>query len=368
MRRLAVELSPPIDLLKVRAEAYFAITSNSLQFGGGLTITADVGIASGKAWMLVDALFKWTPHIFFTFPDRRGHRDQGHADGRNIRRRNLPRRTLRHDAVAARRPRERHALLEGHPVRSRPLGMGREGSPLPQLPISPVEGSRAGSLRRPPRGRPQLPAGTDTLARFIEDDSTPLLVHPLGQLEIKQLRVPLETAIDRIGSNPVTSRCVHLDEPKFGTLADAGCVACEGLLRARPFPESLGRRTDLASALRGIPLRHPHGRAGGVAHGPAMSVAQVWETFYPHEDFGRPGDRRGGFRANSPVLVIDNNSVSRAAREKVNPYLPPVPPPDPEPYAPREAGRVGIARRDDLSADRRRDGMDDHHRRRRANR
>src|SRR4029078_12121127 len=67
LRRMMLQLSPPVAGLSVRAEGYFAITANSLQFGGKVTVIADFGPISGQAWLGVDALFHWTPHFYFIF-------------------------------------------------------------------------------------------------------------------------------------------------------------------------------------------------------------------------------------------------------------------------------------------------------------
>jgi hypothetical protein len=345
MRRLALDFSPPIDLLKVHAEAYFAIASNSLQFGGGLSISADVGIASGKAWVLVDALFKWTPHIFFIFRIEAGIEIKvlGETFAGVTFRGTLwgmtPWRLEGHASVTV--------FFKDIPFDLGPWDWG-ESPPAPALPISPVK-EAAQALSAPAAWKPQLPAGMDTLARFIEDDLTPLLVHPLGQLEIKQLRVPLETAIDRIGSSPVTSRRVHLDEPKFGTLSAQDVSHARDYFAPGHFLNLSEDEQISRQHFEEFPCGIRMTARGGVAHGPAMSIAHVWETVYPHEEFGghaEPFVQLGKLA----VTVLQNNGVARAAREKANPYLPPVPVPDPEPYAPREVGRVVIARRDDLSA------------------
>ena len=109
-----------------------------------------------------------------------------------------------------------------------------EPVPLPAPPISPVA-EAAQALSDAAAWKPQLPDGLDMLARFREDD-TPLLVHPLGRLELKQLRVPLETTIDRIGPSPVTSRRVHLEQPTFGTLPTALLIALPRLPKRPPAP------------------------------------------------------------------------------------------------------------------------------------
>jgi hypothetical protein len=89
--------------------------------------------------------------------------------------------------------------------------------------------------------------------------------------------------------------------------------------------------------------------AGGVTHGAPASVAHVWETVYPHEQFSRHSQLFSAL-GSIAAMVLDNNSVSRMQREQTNPYLSSQSPVDPEPYAPRDAGRVVVARRDTLTA------------------
>jgi hypothetical protein len=49
LSRLTLEISPPIPWLKVKAEIYFSITSNTVQFGGKVTLDADLEVAEAKA-------------------------------------------------------------------------------------------------------------------------------------------------------------------------------------------------------------------------------------------------------------------------------------------------------------------------------
>jgi hypothetical protein len=155
MKRLALELSPPIDLLKVHVEAYFAITSNTLQFGGGIIISADIGIASGRAWVLVDAFFMWSPHIFFTFRINAGIEIKvlgatfcgvtfrGELSGMT------PWRLEGHASVTL--------FFKDIPFDLGPWEWG-EKRPAPALPVSPVK-EAAQALSAPAACKPQLPAG-----------------------------------------------------------------------------------------------------------------------------------------------------------------------------------------------------------------
>src|SRR5262249_14860843 len=97
----------------------------------------------------------------------------------------------------------------------------RDASPAPEISAGDVG---AEGLRGDGAWTTLLPAGTDTLARLVPDDGTELLVHPLGALEARQQKVPLEVEIDRIGSSAVTARRVNLADPQVGD-APAGAVA-----------------------------------------------------------------------------------------------------------------------------------------------
>jgi hypothetical protein len=344
MRRLSIDLSPPVDLLKVRVEAYVAIDPNSLQFGGSFTISADIGIASGKAWVQVDALFTWTPHLGFVFRIDAGVEIK--ALGETFAGVKLT------GTLAGMTPWRLEAqasvtvFFKDIPFDLGPFEWG-EKAPAPAIALSPVK-EAAQALSEPAAWKPLLPDGADMLARFAEDDMAPQLVHPLGQLEIKQLRVPLETAIDRIGSSPVTTHRVYLEEPKFGSLSSQNVSLATdsfagGLFLNLSEDEQLSR-----PHFEEFPCGIRMAARDGVAHGPAISVSHVWETVYPHDDF-RPHTSAFTELGLLVATVLQNNSVSHAFREKANPYLSPIPSPDPEPYAPRDVGRVAIARRDNLS-------------------
>lgn len=344
MRRLSVDLSPPIDLLKVRGEAYFALSPSSLQFGGGVTISADIGIASGKAWVLVDAFFKWSPYIAFTFKvdagvDIRvlgksfmGVRFEGTLAGMT------PWHVEGHASVTV--------FWKKIPFDLGPWEWGPSAPPLLAA-ISPVK-EAAVALSEPVAWKPRLPSGTDMLARLREDD-TPLLVHPLGQLEVKQLRVPLETDLDRIGSSPVTTRRVYLDEPKFGELAEQLVSHATDHFAPAHFRNLSDDQQISSPHFEEFPCGIRMAAAGGVVHGAPMSVAHVWETVFPHEQFEHTTLAFPGL-SSIAALVLDNSCVSRMQREKVNPYLSARPSAEPEIYAPRDPGLVAVAQRDTLAA------------------
>lgn len=343
MRRLALELSPPVDFLKVRAEAYFAITANSVQFGGRVTITAKLGPVSGKAWVGLDALFQWSPRFYFIFLVDAGIEIRAFGEavaGVSFR-----------GELSGMKPwhLEGHAsitiLLWDVDVDIRPIEWGeRDLSTAPAL--SPLDVVTE-ALMAKTAWTPQLPAGTDTLARFREDDA-PLLVHPLGALEVKQLRVPLETTIDRIGSSPVTARRVHLAEPKIGALAAQAVSHATEQFAPGHFLKMTDDEQASRAHFESFPCGMKVAASDGVVSGPPSSVKYQWETVYPHEEFEKhaPLWNLGALG----TVALRSNAVSSGARGRGNPYLPPLPVPAAEALALGDIGRVRIRRRSDLTA------------------
>jgi hypothetical protein len=178
----------------------------------------------------------------------------------------------------------------------------------------------------------------------VEDTTTPLLVHPLGALVVKQLRVPLETDIDRIGSSPVTSRRIHLVDPKVGTLDAAAVSHATELFAPGHFRNLTEDQQTSRTHFEEFPCGMKLAASKGATSGGPMSVTHAWETVYPHESFGRSiAPWKLGVIAG---IALNSNAVALGARQRANPYLPP----GPEPVEVKPAGLVQILRRDDLSA------------------
>jgi hypothetical protein len=344
LKRVALELSPPVDFLTVHAEAYFAITANTVQFGGGVVVHASLGPVEGKAWLSVDSLFQWSPRLYFIFIIDAGIEVK--AFGFTIAG------AAFHGELSGTRP----WRLEGHAsVEILWWDVGVDIGPItwgePDIttapPLSPAKVA-AQALSAEEAWRPQLPLGAEMLVRFREDE-TPLLVHPLGSLEVKQMQVPLETVIDRIGSSPVTSRRINLADPKVGAL-DAAAVSHA----TDKFPpghfinmsvDQQASRPDFEELPSGIRVA----TTATPAFGANVQTTYAWETVYPHEEFA--SDRGLLNLAGIARLAMTTNAAAAAMRLRENPYL--------RNGAARAAaenrvavadpGRVTIARNTDLS-------------------
>jgi hypothetical protein len=63
LRRIGLALDNPISIIEVRAEGYFAVTSNSIQFGGRLEVGISLGIEA-HGFVQVDAIVQFRPFHF----------------------------------------------------------------------------------------------------------------------------------------------------------------------------------------------------------------------------------------------------------------------------------------------------------------
>ena len=63
LRRVGLSIDTPVPVLEIRAEGYFAVTSNSVQFGGRLEIGINV-VISAHGFVQVDAIVQFRPFNF----------------------------------------------------------------------------------------------------------------------------------------------------------------------------------------------------------------------------------------------------------------------------------------------------------------
>jgi hypothetical protein len=63
MRRVGLALDTPVPIIEIRAEAYFAVTSNSVQFGGRWEVGISLGIEA-HGFLQVDAMVQFRPFHF----------------------------------------------------------------------------------------------------------------------------------------------------------------------------------------------------------------------------------------------------------------------------------------------------------------
>ena len=338
MRRISLDLSPPFPLT-IHADGYVAITSNTLQFGAQVWLTADIGIASGEAGLGFDALFRWAPRLFFeadinaqisikafgeTFANIQF---TGHLQGT---------RPWRIEATAT-------VDVWYLPTVHFDVGPFQWGDDdeTPGPAISPQQ-IVSDAMKPDQAWAPILPSGADTLVRFKKDDSTVLLAHPLGGVQVRQIKVPLEIQIDHIGKNSVTAHRVNLTSPKLGTKTDAVVSDVRELFAVADF---LKLSDDDSLSRPGFELR-PAGAQLTATSSPVSGAPKdadyKWDTIFPGEPTLKKVLYSQSF-AGICSTVLRSGPVASAARARGNAYTVPA-----NPIQLSPAGMKEIRRASDL--------------------
>jgi hypothetical protein len=345
LRRIALEMSPPVDFLKLRATAYFAITANSLQFGGGISLSADLGPVSGHASLSVDALFQWSPRFTFDFiVDASVEID---AFGATIAAVSF------HGELSGMKPWH----LEGNASVDilfwtahfdvGPIEWGdRDTTPPPT--VSPVDIVCA-ALSKDAAWTTRLPAGSEMIVRLVPDATTPLLVHPLGALEAKQLLVPLEVTIDRIGSAAIDAHRVNLADPKVGGQDAAMVSHATDMFPPGHFIQLSADQQVARPDFEEFPCGLRLAASKGAVHGAPTGVVYEWHTVFPRSQILIPLALLKWNLSAISGLAVHNAAVAAALRQSRNSYMPVRKSVDPNLMALNDAGRVSIRRLDDLT-------------------
>jgi hypothetical protein len=299
VRRLGLSLTPT-PLIELRCQAYVAVTSNTLQFGARVEISAEIAKCGLSGHLAFDVLVQRDPTHFV-------------ADASA--------------GIAVRVFGQRLAginldfSLEG-PAPWRARGRGSIdlfllsasfdfdetwGDPPPprQLPPPDVAGRLAAALRdraswaaHAPdlRGAPFVLA--DDAARRLAAGE---LLHPQGELAVKQRAVPLRLRIDRFDGAPVDPQTWDVADAPGGPLGDAGEVREEfsaGQFQALDDDHALSR-PSFEDYRAGVKFT-----AGGVETAPVPRDATLaYETTVITGD--EPTDREG--------VDVDTGSLLAAA-------------------------------------------------------
>lgn len=196
LKRLGIDISAG-DNPRLRASAYFAVTSNTVQVGAKIDLHASAGGFGVDGHLGFDALIKFDPfkfrlsiaaHLIFSTPVG----DRGISlDG-----------TLKGPS-----PWHIWGKVSFHIGPLSPsvsvdvtVGQDKSGSKLPPAEVLPKVEQALGDSRN---WSAQLPEGGDSLVslREIPDEEKRLLAHPLGHVEVRQQVVPLGIDIETFGSS-----------------------------------------------------------------------------------------------------------------------------------------------------------------------
>jgi hypothetical protein len=214
LQRLSIDMFT--GLPQIRAESYFAITSNTVQFGAKVELYAGADIFNVYGFMAYDVLIQFNPlHFIAEFSAMLAVRS-GSATILSIR---------------------VDALLEGPtPWHAKGTGSFEIGfiititisvhfdatfgddrtTVLPPIAVLPL---LADALQNPGNWRAVLPTSTSQRVslRALPPDSKDLVLHPFGTLQISQKVVPLHLAISRFGTQrPANGAQFDISQVRFG--------------------------------------------------------------------------------------------------------------------------------------------------------
>jgi hypothetical protein len=184
------------DIARIRTETYFAVTSNTVQFGARTELMFDVGVARVDGHMAFDALFQFSPfHFIIEISAGVSLKVFGVGlFGIHL-----------------------QFLLEG-PAPFRAHGTGSlslfffdvsadfditwgdsKDTTLPPVPVMPL---LRGEFQKLESWKAELPVNSNLLVclRKLPEEESAQVLHPLGRLRVSQRAVPLDLKIDKVGN------------------------------------------------------------------------------------------------------------------------------------------------------------------------
>jgi hypothetical protein len=203
LERMAISFGfGPIQL---RCESYFAITSNSVQTGFRVVLSATFGPASIEGHLGFDALIYLKPR--FRFIVGLDFAVSLKAFGTSL--------CAVSVAMQLEGPGEWHAI--GHFTFSIlwwdvEVGFDEKWGTAPAVEEQTTSAKDAllAELSKPERVLPEAPVGGNSLVTLASAESGPVpFAHPLGKLTIKQRAIPFEVTIDRLGTKRLTEGTVR---------------------------------------------------------------------------------------------------------------------------------------------------------------
>lgn len=318
MKLISVKLDPPIKGVTFNVSGYAALTANSVQWGGKARLEASIGPVHGEAELSVDALFQWAPAVHFAIGIH-GHVSIEAFDQRVA--------SVRFDGeLSGVHPWRLYGYASVGilfwdaelPVGPVTWGQSNEAPPAAVSPVAAV----VEALSAPTAWTPLLPIAGDTLVTFrpVETDET--LVHPLATFEVRQLTIPLEIEIDRVGPSPVSTRRVNLANPTVNGMPAAAASQVDDRFAIGQFlnlsDEDKVGRPDFEVFAAGARIAASHGAEAP----PEVVVEYAWDTVFPHE---------GGRLPNAVAMELAGNHVLATAAAEMrrratgNPYRRPHP-------------------------------------------
>ena len=318
LKRLAIQVSPPVKWIKLDVTGYVAVTSNTVQFGGALNLSAKVGPVKGEAHFSLDALFVWAPRFAFVVEVRasvsitfKGHSIAG-ASFRGSLSGTAPWRLQGSASVSI--------LWWDVDLDVGPIEWGERDTAV--LPLVDTMDDLRKAFEDITSWRSLAPSLIDTVTTVrTGDDMPPLLLQPFSLIEARQTLAPLETAIARIGPYASTMKQVTMANPRVG---DQPASAWAKVQDPFAMGQYLNLTTDQQVArpsFEKCPSGLQMSPTEGALIGPAIPAIIEWDTFFPQSD--RPKQLMAwSLAGQAGAGMLSAKIKARARAAKANPYGP----------------------------------------------
>ena len=197
MRRVGLALDFPVPIIDIRAEGYFALTSNSIQFGGRLEVGISLGIEA-HGFLQVDAIVQFRP---FHFEARVAAGFEVSVAGFSFASVTLEGSISGPGPIVIRGSLSISVFLFSLSWdETFTLGSG----PADSLPTPPrLLQLVADELKKPENVHPQNTGDPDVVLDPLPGRSTVAAVPPTGALQVQQRRAPLGLLIERVDGRPL---------------------------------------------------------------------------------------------------------------------------------------------------------------------
>lgn len=197
LERLSVAFN--INIIRLKVEVYFAVTSNSVQAGTKTTVSASIGIASIEGWLGFDALLYVSPKFHFIVDVHFGVKLK--AFGHTLM-------SVQVDA-SLEGPGEWH--ISGSFSFSilfwdKSISFDERWGSAPAVTTESASAKQAlqAALADPGSIETSAPLGGNSLVTLYAGKESGALAHPLGRMAVRQKALPLGVRIDRMGTAPLS--------------------------------------------------------------------------------------------------------------------------------------------------------------------
>jgi hypothetical protein len=330
LQRLAVKLAPPVKWLSLKVTGYVAVTSNSVQFGGAVDLSASVGPASGEAHLSLDAMFVFSPRFAFIVEFNASVAIK--AFGQSICGAAF-RGTVSGTAPWHVEGSASVSILwwdVDFPVG--PIEWGdRDTSVLPLIDsmaevLKALDDTKAWSAL-PPSVSDAVTILRPSASDSSEDVGAADLLQPFSLIEAKQQIAPFDVDITRLGAYASTIKQFNFANPKINGAAAPSFSEVKAPFAMGQFKEMTqdekASKPDFEDQPAGIRISP----TAGTALGRIADATLEWDTFFPKDNEQPVRGEIWKLAADFNRMIIAAGAVAKQRRKAGNPYAPPAPGP-----------------------------------------